>query len=1676
MIAERNKIKPPLIKRILRIFLIVLLSFLVLIVLIVLLIQTAPVQNFLKNKAISYLQSKIRSKVVVGRIDIGFPKTILFKDVFFEDKNQDTLFSASKLGIDLGMWKLLHGDIAINDFQLEQATIKIKRLLPDTSYNFQYIVDAFASKNKEPVEPKDSKPTQISINKIELDKISFLFQDTITGNNLKVFLNHFSIKVDRIDLKNEYFEIPAIDISGLTGNFHQSKPLIPAIEPLTKTASPQLVLNKVSLNNLQFDFASQISSLDFQVGLKQVLIKVKAVDLTKKIINLEDLQLSNTTASIHVARKSNNSQVYQDHKVPASADTSSWRIGVGVLDINNNNIAYMDDNHPIEDKGIDFSHFSVTGLVFHAKDILYTGDSIAALISKASFTEKSGFQLISLKGKILYSGKEANIKDMELKTPNTILRSSISLQYPSVESFKKNIGTLKLDLDVHNSRILIKDILAFAPSLSSKPVFADPNATISINTKMKGRISDLKIEDFQLTGLHETHIELKGDLSGLPSIKSVKGNLLIKTFSSSSRDIASLIPSRLLPASFSIPAKWNLNGTIKGSLANLLADLSLKTSDGDLRIKGGFRNLDDAKNIGYDAILSTESLDLGAILKNPKKLGDISLELKAKGNGTDPKTMNADISGTIHSVLYNQYDYHNANFKTTIKKEQLNVDLNFLDPNLSFTAIGSADLDSKFSSFKLKANIDSINTAPLHLTKDNIFYHGIIDADFPQANLDQLKGEMQVEQSLLVKNGRKIALDTIHLIAGKTDSGQFLNLSTDFFHVGLAGRYKLTQMGSVFRQIIDPYFSTVSKDSVARTDPYHFTISAGLINKPVIKMLLPDMERLDPISFLGSFDSENGWLADFKAPNIIYAGNHIQNLQLHSKPDSKALVIETSFKQFTYGSRFSLYNTSFNAVVANDKIEFVLNIQDKSSKDKYHIGGIVQQKENSEYIFSLHPEKLLLNYQKWSIAKDNEIRMAQSHISANHFNLKKDLEELNINSVSTAANSPLEFYFNKFLLSTLTDFAGSDSSLANGELAGKFILDHSSTKTSFTSDLTIQNLSVYGDTVGNIAVKVNHTIENSFSANMLISGRENDVELKGDFISDSSNSRLNLELQIRRLQLESIAGLSFGSLKSAAGFVNGKFTIQGPISQPKINGNLTFNQAVFIPNALNSRFFLDKESLQFNNNAVKFSHFTILDSAKNALVLDGELRSEDFKLYNFDLTLSAKHFEALNSTKKDNKLYYGQFYFNADLTIKGSNLQPSVDGSIRIDKKTKLTIVLPQQEPGIEDRKGIVEFVNMKSTGRDSILNLSYDSIGKSSLKGFDISTNIVIDSTAEISMVIDESNGDILVAKGDATLTGGIDRSGKITLTGSYQLSHGSYDLSFSLLHRKFDIQRGSTITWTGDPTKARLDIDAIYLANAPPIDLVQDQIAGTSATVQNTYQQKLPFELHLKMKGEILKPEISFDIVLPDDKAYNVSKDMVTTVQTKLVILRQDQGEMNKQVFALLILGRFVADDPFSTSSAGANAESIVRASVSKILSQQLNQIASNLVHGVDINFDLQSTDDYTTGQLENRTDLNVSLSKKLLSDRLIVTVGSDFERPQNVNANTQSNSLAGNIALGYKLSKDGRYLLRAYRRNDYDDVVEGYVIETGIGFVITIDYDHFREIFESKKKKVLELETNK
>jgi hypothetical protein len=85
-------------------------------------------------------------------------------------------------------------------------------------------------------------------------------------------------------------------------------------------------------------------------------------------------------------------------------------------------------------------------------------------------------------------------------------------------------------------------------------------------------------------------------------------------------------------------------------------------------------------------------------------------------------------------------------------------------------------------------------------------------------------------------------------------------------------------------------------------------------------------------------------------------------------------------------------------------------------------------------------------------------------------------------------------------------------------------------------------------------------------------------------------------------------------------------------------------------------------------------------------------------------------------------------------------------------------------------------------------------------------------------------------------------------------------------------------------------------------------------TAYVRNTYKQN-SFETELKMKGELMKPSISFDIILPEGNN-SVSTEIINTTQAKLTIASATD-ELNKQVFALLLLNRFIGENPFASRS---------------------------------------------------------------------------------------------------------------------------------------------------------------
>jgi autotransporter translocation and assembly factor TamB len=535
-----------------------------------------------------------------------------------------------------------------------------------------------------------------------------------------------------------------------------------------------------------------------------------------------------------------------------------------------------------------------------------------------------------------------------------------------------------------------------------------------------------------------------------------------------------------------------------------------------------------------------------------------------------------------------------------------------------------------------------------------------------------------------------------------------------------------------------------------------------------------------------------------------------------------------------------------------------------------------------------------------------------------------------------------------------------------------------------------------------------------------------------------------------------------GQITEAAGNLTGNLSLNGTASAPVITGKIVFNEAFLNPAVLNNRLELKHETVLLKEDGLYFNSFTILDKYKNTAKLDGTVKMKKFSNFIFDLKLNTENFLVFNTTSKDNPEFYGRMIVDSKIEVKGPLTLPLINAKIKMKNGSNFTFAVPESALTTNKGEDVVEFLQPLKSG---ILqnNFKTNQLQKTGFTGFDFSSVIEIDKEATLRLLLDPTTTDSLVVRGEAALSLTIDRSGKMSLTGAYNLNEGSYLVSLeSVIKRKFDIVAGSTIIWNGDPLDAAISINATYAVRASPIDLVADQMSGISEVDKGAYMQRYPFLVLLKLRGEILHPDISFEIQLaPQDKGI-----LGGAVNAKLNLLNDDPSALNKQVFALLVLGRFIQENPLLTD-ANTGAATIVRATVGKFLSAQLNQLSSRFVPGVDLNFDIQSYEDYNSGAAQGRTQVDIGLKKQLFNERLSIQVGGTVDVEGQKSRQNTASDITSDVTIEYKLAKDGRYRLKGFRHNQYEGAIDGQVIETGMGISYVRDFNKWKDLFTAPKK---------
>ncbi len=1651
----------------------------------------------MKDKAISYLKNKTKTEVRLESIHIALPKDVVLNKFYIEDKKGDTLLYAQKLTVDISLLKLLSNKLEINNISLQKIRANVARINPDSNFNFSFLVDAFMSEQTKPEKQvsKDSTSTlKFSIDKVSFEDIGINYHDDVAGNDLKLNLGEFNAKLKDFDLANQHYVIKTLSLKNTFVKYLQQKPLTELAAHIknsidtTKTDSGKLPLIEVqdfSFEKIKVDFDDQTSGMNALVDLNSLELEKLVMDLTnnnyklatgkinntlvdfkmpgsKATVNLNEFSLGDLVADVKNGKYSLNEIALNKSTAlfamstvklaTSSSNTESTTkstplsLTVNKLSLVENNIQF--DNMAIKPvKGMDFKHLKISNFGLVAEALGYSASGIRVKVKSGSFHEKSGFQLNKLQGNVVYSDKQILIENLLAKTLNTTIENNTKLAFTSLEDLTKHPERVKIAMNLSNTVIGLKDATYFSDAVPANY----RNEKIRVNAVVNGYMSNLSIPKLQVTGLKSTYIDVSGTVKGLPEVNKTYLDLNIKKFSITKRDLLIVIPKKSLPASLELPNVIAANGKFKGSMTNFNTALSISTDMGSAKLVAKMKGSKSREQ--YAANISLNNFNVGRLLKMQPKLGRITAKATVSGTGLDMKKASAKVNAQVISAYYNKYTFRDLLLSGNYSNQKLNLKSSMADSNANFSLTASVNLAGNYPSVKADLNLKQVDLQKLNFSTTEFKLAGLVTADIKTADPDYLNGDISIRSLQLVKEGKKFNLDTIDVHSEASAEHNLLTLKSEVLSARVDGKYQITNLGSAFINQINKYYQF---GEVTKIPDQRFRFSMTFYNPKFLSNLIPALTTFSPSSMSGLIDTKKDSLLMYAFfPQLVYSGYKVDSSKLNIDNNNQRLNYKLTIKSVQSPS-IALYNSEISGSAANNLLGLNLFLRDSKMRDKYVLAGNFKSL-NKNYQFSFDPNKLLLDYQKWAVSADNYLQFGKSGILAHNFNLSQGGQVLRVNSTDNTPNSPLTVEFKDFRIETLTKFAKQDTALAGGSINGIVNVKDLISNPKFEANLTVDQLRYQKDQLGTLRIGVNNNTANAFETNIALTG-VHEIRLNGFYYANTEKA-LDFTLNIDKIDLKSLQSLSMGQIKNGSGTITGQLSVKGALLAPKVLGDIKFNQAAFTANYVNSYFRMPNETISFTNAGVNFNDFTVLDSLGKKFTVNGGILTSDYTNFRFNMDIASDNFRVMHSSAADNDIIYGTVFLTSNVKVRGDLNQPNVDMAVKVEKGTKFYFAMPVNDPSIIDQEGIVQFIDADAAPFNGQKALNGDSISKSPIKGISLSANLTVDPEAELNVVVDPSNGDALKVRGDANLVATMDPSGKTSLTGRYEITDGSYNLSVGPLGKKaFKLVKGSTIVWTGDPMSANVNLTALYEVNAAPIDLLNDPTNIPAKT-------KLPFQVYLMMKDELLKPSISFRLDLPENERGALGGEVYTRLQR----VNQDENELNKQVFALLALNRFLAENPFqSLASGGGGVSTLARSSVSKLLTEQLNNLASDLIQGVDINFGVNSSEDYSTGSLEQKTDLEVGLSKKLLNDRLTVTVGSSFGLEGPPTQNQKSTNIAGNVNVEYALSADGRYRLRAYRRNQNEGVVEGQIIETGLGFALVVDYNKFKEIFQKKETR--------
>ena len=1334
--------------------------------------------------------------------------------------------------------------------------------------------------------------------------------------------------------------------------------------------------------------------------------------------------------------------------------------------------------HRNPEYGVDYGNMRLYELTGRVRDLLIAGAAVSGDVEQMSFRELSGFEMTSMHGGFLVDKGLITLTEAEIATD----RSDIRFEYLTLDgegwsSYKEFIRNVVIDASAYDSSVSSDDVAFFAPGFRRWQTHLD-----GLTMTMKGTVDNFS---GSIAGTRfDEGSELRADVAakGLPDYRRTDFDIdlheLVTDGGTVERLASNIARTELSEGVAGIlhrAGTLGLSGKFTGRLDNFRARGELLTDAGDAGVAAVMAP-DSSRGHSLRARVRSHGLNVGRLAGSGKLK---SAEFVVRADGSFGEGYDFDVQGDVARIGVGDYVCENISLHGTASDGDIDAAVSVHDRSLETDMKIVLGLEGDRPSYDIIADVQRADLAAMGINRRDtvsVLSAGIgISADgrIP----DELNGRLSVADAHYLYDSGEVSSEYMEVVMASNEDTRSVTLTSEFADVTFESRSNYREVWSYLKEFVGNYLPLLYAEGRLPASEHdedeehdHRMSVVSIKTKdftPVADALLPGLEVADGSTFGIMLDPAcNRFGLRAETDYIEHDRLLAVSLQMDMSNRDDSLAMSLNAGDLYWGT-FHLLNVNLHAAARDNIISLSGRFRDTTkyysavSRDSVsELSGFVGLRAmlrrdsltgRRGMDISFAPSYIARRDSRWEIASEG-IEADSGRINIRNFSIRNSRQELLVNGVaSRSREDSLMLHLHDFDLAPLAQITSRLGYAIEGRSNGFAKMKAALHNGEFTANIRLDSLEVNGLPVRPLEFRSQWDFLQNRARLMVAANEMRDTVLRGYYIP--SEVRYHARVESDSLDMALVGPILSGVVSDTRGVAKASLTLDGTRRNATLQGDIEVRDLSTKVDFTQVTYTVPEAHISVNNNHLDVRSATVFDPEGGRGLLSFNLSLSHLSNISYMLNVQPENMLVLNTTTQDNDYFYGKVYATGAATIEGDKSGVRMDIVAATDDNTEFYLPLSNKSNVSTADFVIFEQANRPDTTDVQVrkkLSFERKQLQRTSQAGnMNIDMNLNVRPNALFQLVIDPTVGDIIKGRGEGTIDLHINpRANIFEMYGDYNITEGSYLFTLqNIINKRFIIEPGSSIHWTGDPVDAQLNIDAVYKLKTS----LQPLLTGSVSTSKVT-TRAVPVECVIHLSDRLTSPKVEFEVEVP-----NADPDVQMVVNNAL----STEESRSQQFLYLLVANSFISEASSDTASGlGATASA---ATGFELLSNQLSNWLSSETYNVVIRY--RPKTDLTSDEVD------IGFSTGLINNRLLLEVEGNYLMDRSMAVNQNSN-IMGEAYLTWLIDRAGNLRLRGFTHTiDRFDENQG-LQETGIGIYYKESFNNLKDL----KQRVKERFTNR